>query len=93
MLEVLQLLYGQVMSALYVLDPDMLGDTRQVSFRLVYDDSCTEKSASAFGPLANFLSGKFNLGIGSAAGNLGNFIQLKTPRSMQFSTYWRQMAV
>lgn len=44
---------------------------------LVYEVSRTDKSGSAFGLLANLLGGKFNLGIGSASGNLGNFIQLK----------------
>lgn len=44
---------------------------------LVYEVSRTDKSGSAFGLLANLLGGKLNLGIGSAAGNLGNFIQLK----------------
>lgn len=44
---------------------------------VVYEVSRTDKSGSAFGLLANLLGGKFNLGIGSAAGNLGNFIQLK----------------
>ncbi|CUA99484.1 type II secretion system protein GspD [Comamonas thiooxydans] len=44
---------------------------------LVYEVSRTDKSGSAFGLLANLLGGKLNLGIGSAVGNLGNFIQLK----------------
>ncbi len=44
---------------------------------VVYEVSRTDKSGSAFGLLANLLGGKLNLGIGSAAGNLGNFIQLK----------------
>ncbi|WP_287917383.1 type II secretion system protein GspD [Comamonas sp.] len=44
---------------------------------VVYEVSNTDKSGSAFGLLANLLGGKLNLGIGSAAGNLGNFIQLK----------------
>ena len=44
---------------------------------VVYEVSRTEKSGSAFGLLASLLGGKLNLGIGSAAGNLGNFIQLK----------------
>lgn len=41
----------------------------------------TSKSGSAFGLLANLLGGKLNLGIGSSAGNLGNFIQLKKHRA------------
>lgn len=44
---------------------------------LVYEVSRTDKSGSAFGLLANLLGGKLHLGIGSAASNLGNFIQLK----------------
>ncbi len=44
---------------------------------VVYEVSRTDKSGSAFGLLANLLGGKLNLGIGSATGNLGNFIQLK----------------
>lgn len=44
---------------------------------LVYEVSRTDKSGSAFGLLASLLGGKLNLGIGSAVGNLGNFIQLK----------------
>lgn len=44
---------------------------------VVYEVSRTDKSGSAFGLLASLLGGKLNLGIGSAAGNLGNFIQLK----------------
>lgn len=44
---------------------------------VVYEVSRNDKSGSAFGLLANLLGGKLNLGIGSAAGNLGNFIQLK----------------
>ncbi len=44
---------------------------------VVYEVSNTDKSGSAFGLLANLLGGKLNLGIGSAAANLGNFIQLK----------------
>lgn len=44
---------------------------------VVYEVSRTDKSGSAFGLLANLLGGKLNLGIGSAAGNLGNYIQLK----------------
>jgi len=44
---------------------------------VVYEVNRTDKTGSAFGLLANLLGGKFNLGIGSAASNLGNFIQLK----------------
>lgn len=44
---------------------------------VVYEVSRTDKSGSAFGLLASLLGGKLNLGIGSAASNLGNFIQLK----------------
>ncbi|WP_284335033.1 type II secretion system protein GspD [Comamonas sp. NoAH] len=44
---------------------------------VVYEVSNTDKSGSAFGLLANLLSGKLNLGIGTAVGNMGNFIQLK----------------
>lgn len=44
---------------------------------VVYEVSRTDKTGSAFGLLANLLGGKLNLGLGSAAGNLGNFIQLK----------------
>lgn len=44
---------------------------------MVYEVSNSDKSGSAFGLLANLLGGKINIGIGSAVGNLGNFIQLK----------------
>lgn len=44
---------------------------------VLYEVSNTDKSGSAFGLLASLLGGKFNIGIGSASGNLGNFIQLK----------------
>lgn len=44
---------------------------------VVYEVGRTDKSGSAFGLLANLLGGNLNIGIGSAAGNLGNFIQLK----------------
>ena len=44
---------------------------------VLYEVSNIEKNGSAFGLLAKLLGGKFNIGIGSASGNLGNFIQLK----------------
>lgn len=44
---------------------------------VVYEVSNTDKSGSAFGLLANLLNGKLNVGIGTAVGNMGNFIQLK----------------
>lgn len=45
---------------------------------VIYEVSRTDKSGSAFGLLANLLGRRFNLGIGSAATNLSNFIQLKS---------------
>ena len=44
----------------------------------VYEVSDTDKKGSAFGLLASLLSGKLNIGIGTAVNAGGNFLQIKT---------------
>lgn len=43
----------------------------------VWEVSDTDKKGSAFGLLASLLSGKFNIGIGTAVSAAGNFLQIK----------------
>ncbi|EED67090.1 hypothetical protein CtesDRAFT_PD2036 [Comamonas testosteroni KF-1] len=44
---------------------------------IVYEVARGDKTGSVFGFLANLLGGKLNISIGTVAGSLDNFIQLK----------------
>lgn len=44
---------------------------------MVYEINRTDKIGAAIGLIASLLNGKFNLGIGSTAHDLGNFTHFK----------------
>lgn len=50
----------------------------EVSVRgVVYEVSNIDRQGSAFGLLANVLSGRLNIGLGSTSATVGNFLQIK----------------
>lgn len=50
----------------------------EVSVRgVVYEVSNIDRKGSAFGLLANVLSGRLNIGLGSTSATMGNFLQIK----------------